>query len=347
MPARITFTTTNTMELLKRSACSPASRLAATARRKVRWAWTGATIRHEGPAVHVRDQLSRAAGHRCIATMGKDGFSDVSWPAKIAQPNFPHGGLGHRALRHGQRRLAGHFRRQRPRVSRKVDSVPRRDSTAEPIQLFRNRRDGTLPGCFQCACRTYRTKAGGGGVLGDLNNDGNIDVVMVNVGAPPTCPAESVRERQSSCACSSSRGAERRAIRSAIGARVTVRAGQAGAVQRGPRQGEATSHRTIRGCTLAWERKPRIERSGNQVAQRQGGSAARCARQDFIYTIVEGQGIADKTSCRRCRSPVVPYPGFQQLSQRRFVLAQSSCPSRSGTTRRARRHRQSALAPWL
>jgi len=68
-----------------------------------------------------------------------------------------------------------------------VDTIPRAPKYREPMELFRNLGDGTFEdisttaGLAQIplACRR-------GAAFGDVNNDGNMDIVILNVGEPPT-----------------------------------------------------------------------------------------------------------------------------------------------------------------
>ena len=100
-------------------------------------------------------------------------------------PHFPDGGLGHRLLRHGQRRLAGYFRRQRPRVPAS-GFRPRRHNLPPAHSVIPQPSRRHVPGCFQLRLPEFLRESRRGAAFGDINNDGNIDVVMVNVGAPPT-----------------------------------------------------------------------------------------------------------------------------------------------------------------
>jgi hypothetical protein len=72
-------------------------------------------------------------------------------------------------------------------VSPLVDNLPHELKYREPIQLFRNRGDQTFEeisaaaGLNDGALHSRR-----GTAFGDINNDGNVDVVVYNVGAPPS-----------------------------------------------------------------------------------------------------------------------------------------------------------------
>src|SRR2546430_6059782 len=51
--------------------------------------------------------------------------------------------------------------------------------------LFRNNRDGTFEDA-SAAFAQLRPQSRRGAAFGDINNDGNIDIVVLNVGEPPS-----------------------------------------------------------------------------------------------------------------------------------------------------------------
>ncbi len=153
--------------------------------------------------------------------LGKDGFSDVSGPAKLAQPTFPYVGWGTAFFDRDNDGWLDVFQAN-GHVYPQVDSISGGPSYRQPMQLFRNNRDGT----FEDVSRTLSNipaESRRGAAFGDINNDGNIDIVMVNVGAPPTLLLNQSRN-------SNHRGLfkliGRKSNRMAIGARVTVKAGK-------------------------------------------------------------------------------------------------------------------------
>src|SRR5207249_249794 len=116
--------------------------------------------------------------------LGKDGFSDVSGPAKLGQPTFPYVGWGTAFFDVDNDGWLDVFQAN-GHVYPQVDSIPGGPSYRQPMQLFRNNRDGT----FEDVSRTLSNipaESRRGAAFGDINNDGNIDIVMVNVGGPPT-----------------------------------------------------------------------------------------------------------------------------------------------------------------
>jgi enediyne biosynthesis protein E4 len=152
--------------------------------------------------------------------LGKDGFSDVSGPTKLAQPTFPYVGWGTAFFDMDNDGWLDIFQAN-GHVYPQVDSIPGGPSYRQPMQLFRNNREGT----FEDVSRTLSNipaESRRGTAFGDINNDGNVDVVLVNLGAPPTL------------LLNQSRNSNHRVLfkligtksnKMAIGARVAVKAG--------------------------------------------------------------------------------------------------------------------------
>ena len=158
----------------------------------------------------------------------------------------------------------------------------------EPIQLFRNHRDGTFED-VSSALAAIPPESRRGAAFGDINNDGNVDVVMVNVGALPTLLLNQ-----------GGNGSHRvlfklsgtKSNRSAIGARVIVKAGK------------LVQFSEVRaGGSYISQNDPRLhfglgtETRMSEVEIRWPSGKVEVLRDvpaDFIYTIVEGQGIAGK-----------------------------------------------------
>lgn len=68
-----------------------------------------------------------------------------------------------------------------------MDSVPGETPFAEPLQLFRNLGDGKFSEtASQSGLNDGKPQSRRGTAIGDVNNDGNLDLVVFNVNAPPT-----------------------------------------------------------------------------------------------------------------------------------------------------------------
>ena len=219
---------------------------------------------------------------------GKDGFSDVSWPAKIAQPTFLKVGWGTAFFDMDNDGWLDIFIAN-GHVYPQVDSIPGGMAYREPIQLFRNRRDGAFQD-VSSSLATIPPESRRGAAFGDINNDGSVDVVLVNVGAPPTLL---LNQGGNSNHRALFRLAGTKSNRSAIGARVTVKAGK------------LVQFSEVRaGGSYISQNDPRLhfglgtEAKMNEVEIRWPSGKVEVLRDvpaDFIYTIVEGQGIEDKT----------------------------------------------------
>ena len=133
-----------------------------------------------------------------------------------------------------------------------VDTIPGGTPYREPMLLFRNHHDGTFDDVSQ-ALATMPRQSRRGASFGDINNDGNIDIVVLNVGEPPSLllnHSESANHRVLFKLVGT------KSNKSAIGARVTVKAAvwcssmKCAAVP-------AIFRRMICGCTLVWRRTTR------------------------------------------------------------------------------------------
>jgi enediyne biosynthesis protein E4 len=103
-----------------------------------------------------------------------------------------------------------------------VDSIPGGITYRQPIQLFRNARNGSFED-VSAALASIPAESRRGAAFGDLNNDGSIDVVMVNVGAAPTLLLNQNEDHNHRVLF---KLVGTKSNKSAIGARVTVRAGK-------------------------------------------------------------------------------------------------------------------------
>ena len=172
-----------------------------------------------------------------------------------------------------------------------MDGVPGSAAYAEPMLLHRNNRDGTFDEVSaQAGLADMPMKSRRGAAFGDIANNGNIDIVILNVGEPP------------SLLLNTSKNTNHRVLfklvgtksnRAAIGARVTIHAGGVTQFDEVRGGGSYLSQNDLRlhfglGTTnkidsveLRWP-SGKLERLKDVSA-------------DNIYTIIEGQGIKDTT----------------------------------------------------
>jgi enediyne biosynthesis protein E4 len=117
---------------------------------------------------------------------GEKGFTDVAWEARIGRPSsapvkwgtgfadFDNDGWPDIFVANGN-------------VSPKADDLPNEAKYREPLLLFRNRGNGTFDEIAnEAGLNAGALQSRRGTAFGDLNNDGNVDVVVYNVGAPPS-----------------------------------------------------------------------------------------------------------------------------------------------------------------
>jgi hypothetical protein len=218
--------------------------------------------------------------------MGAQGFDDVSWTSGVGQPSYPYVGWGTAFFDMDNDTWLdilvanGHVY---PQIDT-LDSGPR---FKEPILLHRNNRDGTFDEVAkEAGLLNIPLKSRRGAAFGDILNSGNIDVVLLNVGEPPSL----LKNMNSS-------GFHRvtfkligtKSNRAAIGARVTIHSSgvkQFSEVRGGSSylsQNDLRLHfglgaaKKIESVEIRWP-NGKVETLENVAA-------------DNIYTIVEGSGI--------------------------------------------------------
>lgn len=220
---------------------------------------------------------------------GKNEFDDVSWASHLAQPSYPLVGWGTAFAdldNDGWDDILVANGHVYPQMDAAKGSAPYR----QPILAFRNKHDGTFEDVTD-ASRINDTplQSRRGAAFGDIDNDGNIDVVMLNVGEPPTLL---LNKTQSGNHRVLFKLVGTKSNRAAIGARVTVTTAETSQFKevRGGSsylsQNDLRLHfglgqqATMTSVEIFWP-------SGKQEVLQEVPA-------DFIYTLVEGQGIQDK-----------------------------------------------------
>jgi hypothetical protein len=156
--------------------------------------------------------------------------------------------------------------------------------------LFRNHRDGTFDD-VSSTLADLPLQSRRGAAFGDINNDGNVDIVILNVGEPPTLlinhndnPDHRVLFKLIGT----------KSNKSAIGARMTVKAGtlvQFDEVRGGASyisQNDLRLHFGLASNAKMTQVEIRWPSGANEIL--------RDVPADFIYTVVEGSGIRQKTA---------------------------------------------------
>jgi hypothetical protein len=214
-------------------------------------------------------------------------FDDVSWTSKTGQPSYPYVAWGTGFFDMDNSGWLGIFVAN-GHVYPQADQLATGGKYREPVLLYRNLHDGTFDEVSaQAGLADLPLHSRRGAAFGDVFNDGNVDIAVLNVGDPPSL----LRNKNAD-------GYHRvlfhlvgtKSNRAAIGARVTIRAGgvtQFGEVRGG---GSYLSQNDLR-LHFGLGSVPKMDsvevRWPNGEIEKLGSLSA-----DVIYTIVEGKGIA-------------------------------------------------------
>jgi hypothetical protein len=218
---------------------------------------------------------------------GKGEFSDVSWPAKLAQPTYLNVSWGTGFVDFSNSGWADIFIAN-GHVYPQVDQIAGGVRYAEPLQLFRNKGDGTFEDVSQ-AFAGIPDASRRGAAFGDLDNDGDIDIVVLNMDGPPQLllnQSENHNHRVLLTLVGT------KSNKMAIGAKVTVKAGKL-----------AQTKEVRAGGSYLSSNNPRLhlglagETTLNQITIRWPDGDKETMNNvpaDFMYTITEGKGITSK-----------------------------------------------------
>jgi hypothetical protein len=224
-------------------------------------------------------------------SIGSNSFDDVSWKSAIAQPSFPYVGWGTSFFDMDNDGWPDIFVAN-GHVYPQADQIKTAGKYRQPFLLHRNRRDGTFDEVSkEAGLRALPMHSSRGAAFGDIFNTGNVDIVVLNVGEPPSLLRNENHD-----------GNHRvlfhlvgaKSNRAAIGARVTIHSG--GMMQFSEIRGSASylsqndvrlhfglgRAATIESVEIRWPNGPveKVEKLQNLKADR-------------IYTMVEGQGIRE------------------------------------------------------
>ena len=220
---------------------------------------------------------------------GVQGFRDVSWNAGVAELTYPLVGWGTAFVdmdNDGWEDLFvanGH-------VYPQMDSVKGNAPYRQSLVMFQNGRDRTFKDVTAASgLSTLPPESRRGAAFGDVNNDGKIDVLILNVGGPPTlllnrteAPNHTVLFRLVGATSN----------KAAIGARVTVTAENL--VQFDEVRGGA-SYLSQNDMRLHFGLGPQTIMKAVEISWPNGKKEVyENLRADYVYTIVEGEGIKQK-----------------------------------------------------
>jgi enediyne biosynthesis protein E4 len=219
---------------------------------------------------------------------GPEGFDDVSWTSNVGQPSYPYVGWGTSFFDMDNDTWLdllvanGH-------VYPQIDTLESGPRFREPLLLHRNNRDGTFDEVSkEAGLAALPLHSRRGAAFGDVFNTGNVDVLLLNVGEPPSL----IKNMNAN-------GYHRvlfklvgtKSNRAAIGARVTIRAAGVKQFSEVHGGGSYLSQNDLRlhfGLGTAKKIDTVEIRWPNGTVEALQNVAA-----DSIYTIVEGAGIRD------------------------------------------------------
>jgi enediyne biosynthesis protein E4 len=221
---------------------------------------------------------------------GQDTFDDVSWTSGVGQPSYSYVGWGTAFFDMDNDTWLdilvanGH-------VYPQIDTLDTGPRFKEPLLLHRNNRDGTFEEVSkESGLAALPLHSRRGAAFGDVFNNGNIDVLLLNVGEPPSLLKNENADRLHRVLF---KLIGTKSNRAAIGARVTIHAAgikQFSEVRGG---GSYLSQNDLRlhfGLGTAKKMESVEIRWPNGTVETLQNVAA-----DAIYTIVEGSGIRNTT----------------------------------------------------
>ena len=221
--------------------------------------------------------------------LGKGEFSDVTSAAKLAQPTFLNVGWGTGMVDFSNTGWLDIFVAN-GHVYPQMDGIAGAARYAEPMQLFQNRGDATFEDISNVFAEIPNASRRGA-AFGDLNNDGNMDIVVLNMDGPPQVLLNQGGEHNHSVLFKLT---GTKSNKMAIGAKLTVSAGKMVQTAEVHAGGSYLSSNDLR-LHFGLASESHI----NEVTIRWPSGEKQILRDlpaDFIYTIVESKGITEKVS---------------------------------------------------
>ena len=221
---------------------------------------------------------------------GPRGFVDVAWSAGIGKPTFMPVGWGTGFFDVDNDTWLDIFVAQ-GHVYPQLDLVKNGAPYREPLLLFRNNRDRTFEDVSSLAGLDKLPLSSRRGVaFGDVNNDGKVDMLILNVGESPTLLINRTRS-DNHAALFKLLGTK--SNKAALGARVTVKAGGVTQFSEVRGGGSYCSQNDLR---LHFGLERAITMNTVEIRWPSGSKQVlNDVPADFIYTVVEDRGITQKT----------------------------------------------------
>lgn len=224
-------------------------------------------------------------------SQGDRGFTDISWPSGVARPSLSFVGWGTGFVDFDNDGWVDLFMAN-GHVFPQMDNIKGSAPYRQPVLLFRNNRDRTFEDVTALAGLDKLPLASRRGVaFGDVNNDGKVDILMLNVGGPPTLLINRTPTQNHAVLL---RLVGTKSNKAAIGARAIVTAGNSTQLKEVRSSSSycsqndlrlhfgLASETTIRSVEISWP-------SGKKETYNNLPG-------DFIYTITEDRGVTEKTA---------------------------------------------------
>jgi enediyne biosynthesis protein E4 len=235
-------------------------------------------------------------GSTLYHNLGKDDFADVSVRAKLMKPTYPFVSWGTAFFDMDNDGWLDLFVAN-GHVYPQVDTIPGGTPYRQPMLLFRNHRDGTFDDVSQ-SLASMPPQSRRGAAFSDINNDGNVDIVVLNVGEPPSLLLNLNGNTNHRVLF---KLVGMKSNKAAIGARVTLKSGAL--VQFSEVRG-GSSYLSQNDLRLHFGLGSNDKMSEVNIRWPNGETEVlRDVPADFIYTVVEGMGIQRKVGL-----PALPRP---------------------------------------
>jgi enediyne biosynthesis protein E4 len=266
--------------------------------------------------------------------LGKQQFEDVAFPSQLGAPSMPLVGWGTSFFDMDNDGWPDLFVAN-GHVYPQMDSVSGSAAYAEPLLLHRNLHNGRFEEVSNAAgLTTMPMHSRRGAAFGDIANNGNIDIVVLNVGAPPSLL---MNQNASASHRILFKLVGTKSNRAAIGARVTITSlgeKQFDEVRGGGSYLSQSDLRLHFGLGSAAKIDSAVVRWPNGSVEELKNLDA-----DKIYTIVEGQGLKEAAPLQKCSIP--PFDSSLRFTSEGLLpvpstsRAQTPAPSKTVETLRS------------